>query len=201
LGPKNPSGAANKNQVTINDPSTFNNYANFLFPVYFGDDIRIAADLILKYCSEGMGSTIARVTLDAPSTAGSIGTATIINAAGSMANTNASGQGGAKIKVKLPPCVAGGNNCLPSGTCGYAVYFSDTTVGGPLLDCASRVNSAAYWEMISLFPSTADQTTITVPVKICCSAGAIVVCTQTITICAKSTMGSVSGPNGGSCPC
>ena len=135
-----------------------------------------------------------------------IGDAQIINADGNAATSNASGMGGGKIKVKLPPCL---NNlpddvkdCLQAGTCGYAAYFSDTTVGGPAVDCASKVNRAAYWELISSY-QIPQKGSISYVAKVCCATvngvSTLVVCTETDSICAKVTKGSVDCGDG-SCP-
>lgn len=208
LGVGQPAGASNPNQFVNNNPLTQNNYGAYGYPQTFNDDMRMAGDSIHKWCEGGLASTIARVQLSQDISPGQTVDAYIIDGAGNPITTmQNSGMGGGKIKVRLPPCLSSLSSnqqqCVTyqSGTCGYAIYFSDNAAKGATADCASRVNTAQYWEILNMTPLPRTDSFDAVT-KICCATingqQVLVVCVTTYTVCAK-ILGSVTDCGGGSC--
>lgn len=179
--------------LTINIPTTFNNYAVANFPVTFNDDVRHNADvngvgLIDKYGLPSYGSTVRRCKLLEDLGASIAGKVWCIGLDGTGAAV------GIPFLARDRAGAGGSFSCAKKGGCAYAVYFSDlagtitllgennvkSVLSGASADVAVRPNIGG-WELISVDASTVPPTSITIVSKICCVAGTLVVCTRTLT--------------------
>lgn len=169
--------------LTVNAPATFNDPATFTDQAIFNDDIVFSnADLILKYCNAGFGSTVARVKVKGPQDENGNYPGQIVDCNGDPVGSNASGQNG-DGSITMKDCSQSTAKCSSEGDCGFAIYMSDCDPnGGAEADCTNRTNNG-HWEIIKLNKSFGDQGVceITYVSDVCCVNGTLIVCKKTVT--------------------